>query len=186
MPASSLEVLVRAHWVPLVRLVHARLGVFAGRVGAEDLLQRVLLRALQDRQQPRALDKDALYTWALGMVRYEILHAIRDDRRCEPLLEVRSRGGAAQEGGEAREAQTIGEPVMAAVLELCADLQHLPWEQRVLVVTRDFAGASWDTVSLLSERPSLRSLRYQHQKGLDGLRSFREQRERSSPGAVGL
>ncbi|MFT5155102.1 MAG: DNA-directed RNA polymerase specialized sigma24 family protein, partial [Planctomycetota bacterium] len=176
LPSSALEALVRAHWKPLVRMVRSRLGNFDGRIGAEDVLQRVLLRALQGRTRPHALDQRALYAWALSMVRYEILHAIRDGRRCETMGDMRSDGSNPIDFHGASEVRESVDPLMPSLLELCCDLEDLPWEQRMLVVSRDFAGCGWETAAMLCDRPSLRSLRYMHHKGIHGLRAIREQR----------
>jgi RNA polymerase sigma-70 factor (ECF subfamily) len=156
------------------RIVRVRLGQgLRGAMDSGDVLQETFAAAVKDFERFEVRDEGGLIHWlariAENRIRAAARHARADkrDRGREVPLDDGSPSAPVSLEPHARELSPLdamAEAEQAALIE--AALAALPEERREVIVLREWAGATWETVAALTGRPSPGSARMLHARAM--------------------
>ncbi|HVS09278.1 MAG TPA: sigma-70 family RNA polymerase sigma factor [Planctomycetota bacterium] len=167
---EALERLVERYYERVRRIVRLQLGP-ALRVSVDscDILQETFAAAgALEGFEPR--DEGSLIRWLARIAERQILAAAdrqsaarRDKRREVPLS-----GAMAQLAADATAPpDRVERDEAIEAIEQC--IRELPEPLRELILARDYAGASWESVAQLTGRPSADAARVMHARALSEL-----------------
>lgn len=171
------EQLFARHYPRVRRIVRVRLG---GKLGAreevEDVVQRVMERALADFRDYELREDARFVDWLARIAQHEIAslhrhHAAqkRDAGREQALDALRPRGDASADGFEPTDDSTavlerLSRQELEGIVDQC--LAELPEDAREVILLRDYAGGSWAYIAETLGRPSADAARQFHARSL--------------------
>jgi RNA polymerase sigma-70 factor (ECF subfamily) len=175
---EALEKLITRYRERVLKIVRLRLGSkLREQVDSEDILQETFVTAVRLLESFEMRDEASLIHWLARLAERQIIAAAdhhgarkRDHARNVPLTNAVSTGA----GGTRTHlhfANDTTQPLArmqraeeAHIVEDC--LARLPDEYRELILLRNYAGASWDTVAEETGRPSPAAARMMHARAL--------------------
>jgi RNA polymerase sigma-70 factor, ECF subfamily len=160
------------------RIVRLRLGPrLRERVDTADILQETFLAAVRSIESFEMREEASLINWLSRLAERQIIAAAdyhgakkRDSRRDVSLA---NRVGDSQsvsvrlgleDGRAPRPLDTVADAEEQVLVESC--LERLPDEYRELILLRNYAGASWESVAEETGRPSPAAARMMHARAL--------------------
>lgn len=160
------------------KIVHLRLGArLRERVDSGDILQETFLAAVRSIESFEMREEASLINWLSRLAERQIIAAAdyhgarkRDSRRDVPLTSgtgdsqtVSVRLGL-EDGRVPRPLDSVADAEEQARVESC--LERLPEEYRELILLRNYADASWESVAEETGRPSAAAARMMHARAL--------------------
>jgi len=160
------------------RIVRLRLGPrLRERVDSGDILQETFLAAVRSLQSFEMREEASLINWLSRLAERQIIAAAdyhgakkRDSRRdvslsgpIGPTDTVTVRIGI-EDSGLMRPLDLVADAEEQKIVERC--LEELPDEYRELILLRNYAGASWESVAEETGRPSAAAARMMHARAL--------------------
>ncbi|SRR5260221_250497 len=176
--SSALNRLCERYYDRVRRIVRLRLGPrLRERVDSGDILQETFLAAVRSLESFEMREEASLINWLSRLAERQIIAAAdfhgakkRDSRRDVPISgpigdsqTVSVRIGLA-DGREPRPLDHIADAEEQKHVESC--LERLPEEYRELILLRNYAGASWESVAEETGRPSPAAARMMHARAL--------------------
>ncbi len=176
--ASALDKLCARYYDRVRRIVRLRLGPrLRERVDSGDILQETFLAAVRSLQSFEMREEASLINWLSRLAERQIIAAAdfhgakkRDSRRDVPL------SGPIGDSGAIGVRAGLEDRRLARPLDALADveeqqsveaaLERLPEEYRELILLRNYAGASWESVAEETDRPSPSAARMMHARAL--------------------
>lgn len=174
---QALNRLFERYYERVRRIVRLRLGSrLRESVDSGDILQETFIAAVRSFGNFEMREEASLINWLSRLAERQIIAAAdyhgakkRDQRRNVPL------------GGSAVDTASVHVPLSypddttqpleklalseeSGIVERCLD--NLPEEYRELIVLRNFAGASWDSVAEETGRPSAAAARMMHARAM--------------------
>jgi RNA polymerase sigma-70 factor (ECF subfamily) len=185
---QALNKLVERYYDRVRRIVRLRLGSNLREcVDSADILQNTFIAAVQSFQAFEMRDEASLINWLSRLAQHQIIAAAdyhgakkRDHRRAVSLPGL----GSTHTSSTSIDVQLpadgpmpleqLAEAEQAEIVERC--MQMLPEEYRELLILRNYAGATWETVAEQTGRPSAAAARMMHARAVIELgRLVREQ-----------
>ena len=176
----ALDRLFERYYERVRRIVRLRMGRELRRsVDSGDILQETFQVAVRSFDSFQVRDEASLINWLSKLAERQVLSAAahhrarkRDKRREVLISDVGSRDASKAGSSMPMDlaASTTGplEHLSAAeqteIVEDC--IRGLEEEQRELIILRDYAGASWDTVARETGRPSEAAARMAHSRAV--------------------
>ena len=160
------------------KIVRLRLGArLRERVDSGDILQETFLAAVRSIESFEMREEASLINWLSRLAERQIIAAAdyhgakkRDSRRDVPLTSgtgdsqtVSVRLGL-EDGRVPRPLDSVADAEEQARVESC--LERLPEEYRELILLRNYADASWESVAEETGRPSAAAARMMHARAL--------------------
>ncbi len=170
----ALERLLERYYERVRRIVRLRLGsALRRRLDSGDILQDTFLAAVRNFARFEVRDEASFINWLSVLAENQIRDAAdhhgaqkRDVGRQVPL-EFTDKSGAI---GIDPVASGLAPPGLASKAEEIARIEDaidkLPPELRELIILRDYAGASWETIAEQTGRPSPDAARMMHAKAM--------------------
>ena len=176
--AEALNRLCQRYYDRVRKIVRLRLGArLRDRVDSGDILQETFLAAVRSLQSFEMREEASLIHWLARLAERQIIAAAdfhgakkRDRARDVPLTgRIADTGtvGVPLQLVDAREAPPpdfVADAEEAEHVEAC--LERLPEEYRELILLRNYAGASWESVAEETGRPSAAAARMMHARAL--------------------
>ena len=173
---GALERLFDRYYARVRRIVRLRMGRDLRRsVDSGDILQDTFFAAVRSFDTFEVRDEASLINWLSKLAERQILTAAarygagKRDKKREVLL---SEAGSDSEGSVPFELEAstqaplenLSEAEQTTIVEAC--IHELPEDVRELIILRDYAGASWETVARETGRPSAAAARMMHARAL--------------------
>jgi RNA polymerase sigma-70 factor, ECF subfamily len=171
---AALQRLLERYYERVRRIVRLRLGrALRSRLDSGDILQDTFLAAVRTFARFEVRDEASFINWLSVLAENQIRDAAdhhgaqkRDLKRQVPLdfpdlsgdIGIDPVASGLAPSDEAAKAEAI-ERIEAAI-------EGLPPEYRELIILRDYAGASWDTIAEQTGRPSPDAARMMHAKAM--------------------
>jgi len=175
--APALEALFARYYERVRRMVRLRLGpALRKRLDSGDILQETFLEALRTFNRFEMRDQGSFINWLARLAENRIRDAAdyhqaakRAAEREVPLPQG-DRTGTVDQGlkaGGLLPSETADDAEQIVRLE--AALEQLEPADRELILLRDYAGAAWDAVARLTDRPSPDAARVAHRQAVTRL-----------------
>jgi len=174
---GALDRLFERYYARVRRIVRLRMGRELRRsVDSGDILQDTFIAAVRSFETFEVRDEASLINWLSKLAERQILTAAarygarKRDKKREVLLSEAAMGSDDENVPFELEASTraplehLSEAEQTAIVEGC--IHELPEDMRELIILRDYAGASWDTVAREAGRPSAAAARMMHARAL--------------------
>ena len=175
---GALERLFERYYARVRRIVRLRMGRDLRRsVDSGDILQDTFIAAVRSFETFEVRDEASLINWLSKLAERQILTAAahygarkRDKKREVLMSEAAGRSDGEDSVPFELEASTraplehLSGVEQTAIVEAC--IHELPEDARELIILRDYAGASWDTVARETGRPSAAAARMMHARAL--------------------
>jgi RNA polymerase sigma-70 factor (ECF subfamily) len=175
---DSLNRLCERYYDRVRKIVRLRLGArLRNSVDSGDILQETFLAAVRSLDSFEMREEASLVNWLSRLAERQIIAAAdyhgakkRDQRRNVPLT---SSPGSSQDLGRSGSLpdERMPLPLDATaseeeqrIVEAC--LAELPEEYRELILLRNYAGASWESVAEETGRPSAAAARMMHARAM--------------------
>jgi RNA polymerase sigma-70 factor (ECF subfamily) len=156
------------------RIVRLRLGEhLRRRVDVSDILQETFAAAVDAFDRFEVRDEGSFINWLARIAERQVLGAAdhhgaqkRDPSREVPLARSDSSGpiGVDPVATGLLPPDQIARAEQIALIEAC--IAALPGQYRELIILRNYAGASWETVAEETHRPSAAAARMMHAKAI--------------------
>ena len=173
---GALERLFDRYYARVRRIVRLRMGRDLRRsVDSGDILQDTFFAAIRSFETFEVRDEASLINWLSKLAERQILTAAarygagkRDKKREVLLSEAGSDGEESVpfelEASTHAPLENLSEAEQTTIVENC--IHELPDDVRELIILRDYAGASWETVAHDTGRPSAAAARMMHARAL--------------------
>jgi RNA polymerase sigma-70 factor (ECF subfamily) len=176
---EALNQLFDRYYERVRRIVRLRLGrKLRSALDSGDILQETFTQAVQGFDGFEMRDEASLIHWLSKLAERQIIAAAdyHGAKKRDKSREVRLRGPASQDGTPASGAsfglaadataplQKLTENEQVDIVERC--IRDLPEDYRELIILRDYAGASWESVAEQTGRPSAAAARMMHARAL--------------------
>jgi RNA polymerase sigma-70 factor (ECF subfamily) len=176
--SSALNRLCDRYYDRVRRIVRLRLGPrLRERVESGDILQETFIAAVRSIESFEMREEASLINWLSRLAERQIIAAAdfhgakkRDSRRDVPLSgptgdsQTVSVSRGLEDGREPGPLDRIADAEEQARVESC--LEHLPEEYRELILLRNYAGASWESIAEETGRPSAEAARMMYARAL--------------------
>jgi RNA polymerase sigma-70 factor (ECF subfamily) len=176
--SSALNRLCDRYYDRVRRIVRLRLGPrLRERVESGDILQETFIAAVRSIESFEMREEASLINWLSRLAERQIIAAAdfhgakkRDSRRDVPLSgpagdsQTVSVSRGLEDGREPGPLDRIADAEEQAHVESC--LEHLPEEYRELILLRNYAGASWESIAEETGRPSAEAARMMYARAL--------------------
>ena len=176
---GALNQLFDRYYERVRRIVRLRLGrKLRSALDSGDILQDTFAQAVQAFQGFEMRDEASLINWLSKLAERQIIAAAdyHGAKKRDKAREVRVQGPAS--GSESRPSgisfvfaadataplDRLTEDEQVEIVESC--IRELPEEYRELIILRDYAGASWESVAEQTGRPSSAAARMMHARAL--------------------
>src|SRR5262249_43478802 len=174
---DALNRLFERYYERVRRIVRLRLGTrLRESIDSGDILQETFIAAVRSFENFEMREEASLINWLSRLAERQIIAAAdyhgakkRDQRRSVAL------SGGIAETGSMRVTQTIPSETTKPLDKIAASeeqkivescLDKLPEEYRELILLRNYAGASWESVAEETGRPSAAAARMMHARGM--------------------
>jgi RNA polymerase sigma-70 factor (ECF subfamily) len=176
---EALNQLFDRYYERVRRIVRLRLGrKLRSALDSGDILQETFTQAVQAFDGFEMRDEASLIHWLSKLAERQIMAAAdyHGAKKRDRSRELRLRAGASQDGtpasgvsfGLAADAtaplQKLTDNEQVEIVERC--IRELPEDYRELIILRDYAGASWESVAEQTGRPSAAAARMMHARAL--------------------
>jgi len=173
---DALNRLLERYYERVRRIVRVRLGrKLRECVDSGDILQETFIAAVNSFQRFEMRDEASLINWLSKLAQNQIIAAAdfhgakkRDHRRNVPLQpgSGSSSGSASPQLAEdvQRPLDDLEEAEQSEIVE--ESIRQLPEEYRELIILRNYAGATWETVAAETGRPSAAAARMMHARAI--------------------
>ena len=175
---AALNRLCERYYDRVRRIVRLRLGArLRESIDSGDILQETFLAAVRSLDSFEMREEASLINWLSRLAERQIIAAAdyhgakkRDTRRnvslSGPVHEARSAtiSIAIPDGRDTRPLDVLAGREEQKIVEKC--LEDLPEEYRELILLRNYAGASWESVAEETGRPSAAAARMMHARAL--------------------
>jgi len=174
----ALDRLFERYYARVRRIVRLRMGRDLRRsVDSGDILQDTFIAAVRSFETFEVRDEASLINWLSKLAERQILTAAahygahKRDKKREVLMSDAVGRSDGEDGVPLELEASTRAPLerlsgveQTAIVEAC--IHELPEEARELIILRDYAGASWDTVARETGRPSAAAARMMHARAL--------------------
>ena len=170
---DALNRLLQRYYERVRRIVRVRLGRNLREcVDSGDILQETFIAAVNSFERFEMRDEASLINWLAKLAQHQIIAAAdyhnakkRDHHRRVPLQVGSGESTGPQVAGQ--EPRPLDELADAEQSELVEDaIRQLPEEYRELIILRNYAGATWETVASETGRPSAAAARMMHARAI--------------------
>ncbi len=175
--APALQTLFTRYYERVRRMVRLRLGpALRKRLDSGVILQETFLEALRTFNRFEMRDQGSFINWLARLAENRIRDAAdyhsaakRAAAREVPLPQGDQTGAldAGLKAGGLLPSENADEAEQVSRLEVA--LERLSAEDRELILLRDYAGAAWDAVARLTDRPSPDAARVAHRQAVTRL-----------------
>ncbi len=173
---DALNRLLERYYERVRRIVRVRLGRNLREcVDSGDILQETFIAAVNSFERFEMRDEASLINWLSKLAHHQIIAAAdfhnakkRDHRRNVPLQPAGS--GSSESvlpeaaADEPRPLDALADAEQSERVEEA--IRQLPEEYRELVILRNYAGATWETVAAETGRPSAAAARMMHARAI--------------------
>lgn len=156
------------------RIVRMRIGpVLRRRIDSGDILQETFIAAVGSFDRFEVRDEASFISWLARIAQRQVFAAVdhhsaqkRDSGRDVPLVHsVRTDAiGIDPAASGLSPVDQLSHDEQTSMVEEC--IAELPEPYRELIILRDYAGASWDTIAEETGRPSAAAARMMHSKAM--------------------
>ncbi len=172
---DALNRLLERYYERVRRIVRVRLGRNLREcVDSGDILQETFIAAIKSFERFEMRDEASLINWLSKLAQHQIIAAAdfhgakkRDHKRTVPLQSTGSttENPAARSATEApRPLDELADAEQSEIVE--ESIRNLPEEYRELIILRNYAGATWETVAAETHRPSAAAARMMHARAI--------------------
>ncbi len=176
---AALNQLIERYYERVRRIVRLRLGrQLRSAMDSGDILQETFTQAVRAFDGFEMRDEASLIHWLSKLAERQIIAAAdyHSAKKRDRAREVHPRATGSQEGtlgsgasfGLAADAtaplQKLSDNEQVEIVERC--IRQLPEDYRELIILRDYAGASWESVAEQTGRPSAAAARMMHARAL--------------------
>jgi RNA polymerase sigma-70 factor (ECF subfamily) len=180
---AALNQLFDRYYERVRRIVRLRLGrKLRSALESGDILQETFAQAVQAFDGFEMRDEASLINWLSKLAERQIIAAAdyHGAKKRDRAREVRPRSSSGDSPGSGMSFAFAGdatapidrlsEDEQVEIVEGC--IRELPEEYRELIILRDYAGASWESVAEQTGRPSAAAARMMHARALVELGKF--------------
>jgi len=172
---EALNRLIQRYQDRVLRIVRLRLGArLRERVDSEDILQETFITAVRLLENFEMRDEASLIHWLARIAERQIIaaadyHGARKRDQGRALALTAGLGNTTASGlffaaDTTQPLSRMQKTEEARIVEDC--LARLPDEYRELILLRNYAGASWETVAEETGRPSPAAARMMHARAM--------------------